>query len=130
MRAASFRIKGPAGRPADVGVFLLPEPAGSDLDNVNRWRGQIGLPPLSEADLAGATQSIETSAGQAARLCDQVGQLPGASEKTRVLAAILRRDNSVWFFKMTGDDALVAEQKPAFIGFLKSVTFPAPSEKP
>ena len=30
-----------------------------------------------------------------------------------------------WFFKMTGDDALVAEQKPAFIEFLKSVSFPA-----
>ena len=36
-----------------------------------------------------------------------------------------RRDDVAWFFKMTGDDALVAEQKPAFVEFLKSVSFPA-----
>ncbi|MGH7970214.1 MAG: hypothetical protein ACREIC_15945, partial [Limisphaerales bacterium] len=34
------------------------------------------------------------------------------------------------FFKMIGDDEVVAEQKPAFIDFLKSVSFEAPSAQP
>ena len=43
MRAASFRVPGKDGKQADVSVIPLPGLAGSDLDNVNRWRGQVGL---------------------------------------------------------------------------------------
>jgi hypothetical protein len=35
----------------------------------------------------------------------------------------LHRDNTAWFFKMTGEAGLVEKQKPAFISFLKSVSF-------
>ena len=61
----------------------------------------------------------------AGKLYEQAGANPGSGEKTRILAAITRRDGVAWFFKMTGDDGLVAQQKPAFIEFLKSVSFPA-----
>jgi hypothetical protein len=107
-----------------VSVIPLPGLAGSDLDNVNRWRGQVGLPGVSEAELATLAQPVEI-AGQAAKLYEQAGTSPGAGEKSRILAAITRRDGAAWFFKMTGEDSLVAEQKPAFIEFLKSVTFTA-----
>jgi hypothetical protein len=124
MRAASFRVPGKDGKQADVSVIPLPGLAGSDLDNVNRWRGQVGLPGVSEAELATLAQPVEI-AGQAAKLYEQAGTSPGAGEKSRILAAITRRDGAAWFFKMTGEDSLVAEQKPAFIEFLKSVTFTA-----
>ncbi len=124
MRAASFRVAGKDGKQADVSVIPLPGMAGSDLDNVNRWRGQVGLPGVSEAELAKLAQPVEI-AGQPATLYEQAGINPGSGEKTRILAAITRRDGAAWFFKMTGDDDLVAQQKPAFIEFLKSVTFPA-----
>jgi hypothetical protein len=124
MRAASFRVSGKDGKQADVSVIPLPGLAGSDLDNVNRWRGQVGLPGVSEAELATLAQPVEI-AGQAAQLYEQAGTSPGAGEKSRILAAITRRDGAAWFFKMTGEDSLVAEQKPAFIEFLKSVTFTA-----
>ena len=60
MRAASFRVAGKDGKQADVSVIPLPDPAGSDLDNVNRWRGQVGLPGVSEEELAklGANSSL------------------------------------------------------------------------
>ena len=51
MRAASLRVPGKDGKQADVSVIPLPGLAGSDLDNVNRWRGQVGLPGVSESDL-------------------------------------------------------------------------------
>ena len=126
MRLASFRIKGEGGKQADVGVFPLPGMAGRDIDNVNRWRGQVGLDPISEDAMAKAAESVEI-AGQKAQLFDLAGQNPSSGEKTRILAAILRRDELSWFFKMNGDDALVAQQKPAFVQFLKSLQFAAPA---
>jgi hypothetical protein len=56
-------------------------------------------------------------------LYDLSGEAPGAGDKTRILAAILRQEEMVWFFKMTGDEPLVAAQKPAFRQFLESVKF-------
>jgi len=126
MRVASFRIKGEAGKQADVGVFPLPGMAGRDIDNVNRWRGQVGLEPISEEAMAKAAEQIEL-AGQKAQLFDLAGQNPSSGDKTRILAAIQRRDEISWFFKMNGDEALVAQQKPAFVQFLKSVQFSAPA---
>jgi len=123
MRVASFRVAGKDGKQADVSVIPLPGLKGSDLDNVNRWRAQVGLPGVSEAELATLAQPVEI-AGQSASLYEQAGTIPASGEKSRILAAIMRRDGTAWFFKMTGDDALVTEQKPAFIEFLKSVTFP------
>jgi hypothetical protein len=124
MRAVSFRVPGKDGKQADVSVIPLPGLAGSDLDNVNRWRGQVGLPSVSEAELTKLALPVEI-AGQSANLYEQAGSNAGSGEKSRILAAITRRDGTAWFFKMTGDDGLVAEQKPAFIEFLKSVSFPA-----
>jgi hypothetical protein len=124
MRAASFRVAGKDGKQADVSVIPLPGLAGGDLDNVNRWRGQVGLPGVSEAELAKLAQPVEI-AGQSASLYEQAGTNAASGETSRILAAITRRAGTAWFFKMTGDDALVAGQKPAFVDFLKSVNFPA-----
>jgi hypothetical protein len=124
MRVASFRVTGKDGKQADVSVIPLPGLAGSDLDNVNRWRGQVGLPSVSEAELAKLAQPLEI-AGQPASLYEQAGSNAGSVDKTNILAAITRRDGTAWFFKMTGNAALVTEQKPAFVEFLKSVTFSA-----
>src|ERR1700719_2028380 len=41
-RVASFHINGQGGQSVDVSVIPLPGQAGRDLDNVNRWRGQVG----------------------------------------------------------------------------------------
>ena len=42
MRVASFRIKGQNGKQADVSIVPLPAMAGGELNNVNRWRSQVG----------------------------------------------------------------------------------------
>jgi hypothetical protein len=124
MRVASFRVAGKEGKQADVSVVPLPGLAGSDLANVNRWRGQVGLAGVSEEELGKLAQAVEI-AGQPAKLYEQAGTNAASGEQTCILAAITRREGVAWFFKMTGDDALVAEQKPVFVEFLKSVSFPA-----
>jgi hypothetical protein len=124
MRLASFRVKGADVNKADISIIPLPGKAGNDLDNVNRWRGQIGLVPVDEAEFAKLGEPV-TITGQAGQLYDLAGQAPGSTEKRRILAAILRQEDTAWFFKMTGEDELVAKQKPAFVEFLKSLSFEA-----
>jgi hypothetical protein len=123
MRAASFKLMDKDAKQADVSVVPLPGLAGGDLANVNRWREQVSLPSVQEEDLPKLAQAVEI-AGQTAQLYDLAGTNAGSGEKTRILAAVLKREGSAWFFKMTGEDALVAQQKPAFVEFLKSVSFP------
>lgn len=129
MRVASYRVKGKDGKMADVSVVPLGGMAGRDIDNVNRWRGQIGLPPVGETDLAKLSEPAQIG-GQEGKLYDMGGQNADSGEKTRMLAAILRRGDTAWFFKMLGDDALVAEQKNAFVEYLKSFAFPDNSAPP
>ncbi len=124
MRAASFNVKNETGKQADISVIPLPGMAGGDDSNVNRWRGQVGLANLSAEELAKVAESVEI-AGQPAKLYDQAGTGSGSGEPTRILGVIQHRDDTAWFFKMTGDDALVAKEKAAFIAFLKSVKFEA-----
>jgi hypothetical protein len=120
-RAASFRIKGAGHKEADVSIVPIPGSAGGDLSNVNRWRDLVSLPALTEAELGQAAERIEV-AGQPAALYDMAGE--GATgDPTRILAVIQRREGTTWFFRMTGDPQQVAEQKPVFIEFLRTLSF-------
>jgi len=65
--------------PLEMSVMALPMPPGSGLlSNVNRWRGQIGLAPISQADLAAETKQLEV-AGTTATLVNLVGKLGAAA---------------------------------------------------
>ena len=122
MRVASFKVKGDSGQMADVSVVPLPGLAGGDLNNVNRWRGQVGQSPVTQEELDKLAEPVEV-AGKAAKLFDQAGQPPNADSKQRILGVVLHHDGVAWFFKLTGDDELVQAQKPAFVAFLKSLQF-------
>jgi hypothetical protein len=122
MRVASYHVKGKDGKMADVSVIPLPGMAGRDLDNVNRWRGQVGLAPVTEAELGKLAESVQVG-GQEGKLYEMAGQNSGSGEKNRILAAIVRRPDAAWFFKMVGDDGVVSEQKSAFVEYLKSFSF-------
>lgn len=128
MRVASFMVS-QDGKQADVSVIPLGGLAGTDPANVNRWRGQVGLAALSEDDVAKLAEKVSVG-DEPAGLYDLAGTTPGSGEAERILGVMLHRNETSWFFKMTGDAALVATQKPAFISFLKSLQFgglPAPS---
>jgi hypothetical protein len=128
MRVASFSAQGD-GHEADISVVPMGGMAGGDLANVTRWRGQVGLGPVSEQDLPKLSEQVEI-AGQAATLYDFGGTAPGSGDPERIIAAAQLRGDTTWFFKMTGDATFVESQKPAFINFLKSLEFgglPAPS---
>src|SRR5437773_8052386 len=52
MRIGNYAVQGKNGEKAQVTVIALPGSSGSELDNVNRWRGQVGLQPISAAEVA------------------------------------------------------------------------------
>ncbi|TMB40040.1 MAG: hypothetical protein E6J62_00710 [Deltaproteobacteria bacterium] len=125
-RAAGVRyatLKPAVGGKIDVSVVVLPGPAGGELANVNRWRGQIGLASIDERDLARARRSIKTRAG-AVSVFDFVSD---GNKKSRLLAAIVVSDESTWFIKMLGDESPVASSRPDFIHLLQSLHFDAAS---
>jgi hypothetical protein len=119
MRVASFKVASADGKLADVSVVPLPGMAGGDFANVNRWRGQVGLPAAPDDELQSAAETVQAG-GQPAQLYDSAGQ------SSRILGVIQHRDSTTWFYKMTGDPALVGQQKQAFIAFLQSLNFASP----
>jgi hypothetical protein len=124
MRVASFKVSGAGGKQADVSIVPLPGMAGTDSANVNRWRGQVGLSPMTDDELLKAAENVEAG-GQPAQLYDIAGTNPGSGSADRILGVIQHRDGMAWFYKMTGDADLVEQQKPAFVEFLKSLNFGA-----
>lgn len=124
MRVGYFAVPGGNGQQAQVTIIPLAGQAGGNLENVNRWRGQVGLARIDEAGMKSLAEAVQI-AGGAGNLFDFAGATPDEGKKSRLLAAVLQREGTAWFFKMMGDDALVAAQKPKFIAFLKDVTFEA-----
>ena len=111
-------IKAPIAGKIDASVVVLPGPAGGELANVNRWRSQIGLPPIDEPALASLRTVLKTKAGDLA-VYDFTS---GGQVKTRVVAGLITTaDGNTWFLKMTGDAGPVAQAKPGFMTLLGSI---------
>jgi hypothetical protein len=117
MRKGSFAVKGD-GAEADLSITAFPGDTGGLLANLNRWRGQVSLPPLAEAQLDANVEHLDLGPLHA-ELVDFAGSANDAP--TRLLGAIVPHDGETWFFKLTGPDALVAREKPAFREFLRTV---------
>jgi hypothetical protein len=116
MRYASFSAVGPNNETADISVVTVPGEGGSDADNVNRWRGQIGLPPLQSGAVAAAVTSLKGSNGT-------FSTIDMTNADKRMLAAWTRHGGQSWFFKITGPRGVVEQEKPRFVEFVRSVEF-------
>ena len=121
MRKGSYAVPGTDGTEADLSITAFPGDVGGELANVNRWRGQIQLPPLGEADLAATTTHREIH-GLPFVLVDFVS--PSTVKPARIVGAILPFNRATWFFKLMGPDATVEAAKPAFLEFLQTVRPP------
>jgi len=123
MRLASFKITGSNGAEADVSLVSLSGMAGGDLANINRWRDQLKLPPLSEADLPSVSSHVNMN-GHDFLVTDLVSAepLPPLNHKMRIVAAAAHEGEQTWFVKMTGDVDLVGAQKNRFLDFLRSLS--------
>jgi hypothetical protein len=115
MRFASFKV--PVKGAVEASVVVLPGPAGGELANVNRWRGQIGLEPIDEAALASARKTLATKAGPL-KVYDFASG--GASGK-RLVAGLTEIEGNTWFVKLTGDAGAVGAAREDFMKLLGSL---------
>lgn len=130
LRAASFLAPGVGGATADVSVVTFAGAGGDVLANINRWRGQIQLPPIGAADLPANVTALEEPAGRFT-VADILGPAAAGKPATQILGAWLEQADRVWFFKMMGPADVVEAQRAAFLGFLQSVAAgPAPEKAP
>ena len=120
MRKATWIIPGPDGTTAELAVTAFPGAVGGELANLNRWRAQLALPPVSEADLAREVTRLTVN-GLTMTIADLTSN---GANPTRLLGAMVPHAGATWFFKLTGPAALVATEKPAFLAFLQTLSAP------
>ncbi|HEX2852337.1 MAG TPA: hypothetical protein VHO24_03785 [Opitutaceae bacterium] len=121
MRKGSYAIAGEGETEADLSITAFPGNVGGELANLNRWRGQLQLPPVTEAEFSSATGHLDVN-GLHVTTVDITGT--GANPQ-RILGVMIPHGDATWFFKLLGPDTLLAREKPAFMAFLETVK-PAP----
>ena len=112
MRQASYLVQGDGGATVDISLVILRGAAGGTLDNVNRWRSQLGQPAIDEATLKQTSQTLTTPVGEAVAV-EIEGLAPGAdaAKDGRMIGVIANREGDAWFYKMRGNAALTATEK-------------------
>jgi hypothetical protein len=106
----------------DIEVSSFSGDVGGVLANVNRWRQQIGLPPVSDETLHEHIEFINTQ-GSFGGMID--AHNPQTGRRTVAVIIQVGTERS-WFIKATGDDALVTDQKQLIRQFAESFRFVRP----
>ncbi len=119
MRKGSWTIAGPNGTKAELAVTVFPGNVGGLTANVNRWRGQLGLPPATEADILAAAKPGRVGADEAQRFV-----MVAADGAKSTDAFLVPKNGSTWFCKLSGDTPAVQAQAEAFTKFLLQSKLP------
>lgn len=102
----------------NTGELTLSSLGGTPGSNINRWRGQIGLPEISDAEaLRKADEQVV--GGLKAYLVD-LANPNGPPGKNRILGAVIPMGQQSWFIKFTGPLDLLEQRKGEFDAFVKS----------
>jgi hypothetical protein len=109
-----------------VVVTVIPLPPNQpELANINRWEGQIGLPPSNETQMAKLLKRIDVN-GTTAETIELTGPPVEGKPKQSILAAIFQRPDKTWYIKLQGDAEKVAAHREKFDAFVRSVKFEEP----
>lgn len=122
MRDLSFAF-GPNGE-GECYLSRLPGAGGGLVANVNRWRGQMGLDPLTEAEIIALPK--KPMFGLQGTFVDIAGTFSGMGggpvrENYRMLGVIVSSDAGAVFVKLTGPADLVAANQAQFDAFCASL---------
>lgn len=113
MQIAKYNVPEKDGAKAEVTVSVFPNDTGGNLANINRWRGQVGLPDTDEAGLKEFTTALDPAIPGSV-LADLKG------EQKHMLGAIVPRDGQYFFYKLTGDPAAVSAARESFVSFIRT----------
>lgn len=131
MRLASYRVTGDGGAVAEISAFALGGTGGGVLENVNRWRGQLGLDPVDQAGLEASRELLQTPVGEALVVDLQASEPVGDPTRDgRIVAAIVLRETDCWFYKMRGNAELAATHKAGFLRWVETARKLDPKDMP
>ena len=118
-RIATFRPSQIEGLECYISVF-----SGNIIDNLNRWRSQMGLEPINNSDNQNLT-SFNSDIGSGIYVFLEGkfnGGMSGQAIENAVMAgAIIQGANKTVFVKMVGKKDDVLKEKESFINFIKSL---------
>ena len=118
------------GEPAvEVAISRVPGQAGSIAANVNRWRGQLGLPPASKQEVIDAVEPAPTGADGLSGMVVTLAN-PQASPPAAQRVAWFERPDATWYVKATGTPDAVERETPALDAFLASLRPPGTPGSP
>ncbi|HSY43717.1 MAG TPA: hypothetical protein VK811_07380, partial [Candidatus Acidoferrum sp.] len=115
---AKFALTGDGGTAADVNVSSSAGDGGGLAPNVNRWRGQLGLPLEDEI----STVTFTVPDGQA-QMVEFSGTNAESGKPAEIVGVMVTQPDRTWFYKLMGDPNLVAGQKAAFTTFVKDTKY-------
>ncbi|MEC9056632.1 MAG: hypothetical protein VX633_15070, partial [Verrucomicrobiota bacterium] len=104
---------------AQVTVTRLAGKGGGILANVNRWRGQGGLKPLTGESPPEPT--VEVTLGDRLLSVFEIHAPENTPGINSILAGILPLEGETWFFKFTAADAILKKHRSEFLAFLRSL---------
>lgn len=117
-----YSVTGDNGATASVAISRFPGDVGGTLANINRWRRQMSLPEIEDAQLASQITTLDLD-GAKAIFTDMTGKDSKSGVEARLVAAMVPHGGDTWFYKITGPPSLVEQQKAAFTKFVQSVRY-------
>lgn len=120
LSAGGFRLATihPGNDGTEIKVSKLGMIGGGLAANVNRWRGEVGLPPVTEEQ---ADKGEQRAVG-AVTLTIHSYTGPANGGKREIVAST-EAGGATWYFKLIGPTDAVNAQSPAFDQFLASLRF-------
>jgi hypothetical protein len=118
VRRGSYQAVDADGQVADISIIAFPGDVGGMSANFNRWRTQVGLSPLPDADVQATIEHQDTPTFHL-DVVNYLGEANGVP--TRVAGAIMSHAGESWFFKIIGPASVVDTELPAFRAFLQTI---------
>lgn len=118
-RVVAFDVGSGEQKAEMVVTKFPPENAGGFRDNINRWRNQLGLPPLDDPNELKMQDAVVGKSFPAVVLDFENPAEPAR----RMVVAIASVGREFWFLKLTGPADVVAQHRDAFDAFLQSLEF-------
>ena len=112
MQQAKFSVPEKDGAKADVTVSVFPSATGGTVENVKRWRRQLGLADIDDAAVAQLARPLD-GGPEGSVIVDL------QNESRAMVGAIVPRGGQWWFYKLLGDPAAVAGAREALVVFAR-----------
>ena len=114
MQQAKFSVPERDGAKADVMVSVFPSATGGTVENVKRWRRQLALPDIADAEVAKLAKPL-AGAPEGSVIVDL------KNEARALTGAIIPRDGKWFFLKLLGDETAVASARESFVVFATKI---------